>query len=166
MRKSLAIATLIFALTGLVLAYAGEQVDIKEFPACPYCGMDRAKFAHSRMHFIYDNKSAMGTCSIRCAAIDMVLLLEMTPSKIQVGDYNTKNLIDAEKAHWVIGGKKMGVMTKRAKWAFEKKGDAEQFIKAHGGNLATFEEAIQAAYSDLYQDTKMVREKRKKMKKQ
>lgn len=39
-----------------------------------------------------------------------------------VGDYNTKRLIDAEKAVWVIGGGKQGVMTKRAKWAFEKRG--------------------------------------------
>jgi nitrous oxide reductase accessory protein NosL len=37
-----------------------------------------------------------------------------------VSDYNTNRLIDAKKAYWVVGGNKSGIMTKRAKWAFEK----------------------------------------------
>jgi nitrous oxide reductase accessory protein NosL len=61
----------------------------------------------------------------------------------------------------VVGGSKPGVMTKRAKWAFENKTDAEKFITENGGTLATFDEAIKLAYEDMYQDTKMIREKRK-----
>jgi copper chaperone NosL len=52
-------------------------------------------------------------------------------------------------------------MTKRAKWAFEKKEDAEKYIAEHGGTLATFEEAMKASYEDMYADSKMIREKRK-----
>jgi nitrous oxide reductase accessory protein NosL len=78
-----------------------------------------------------------------------------------VGDYNTKKLVDAELAFWVIGGNKPGVMTKRAKWAFEKKADAETFIQKEGGSLASFDEAIKASYEDIYADTKMIRERRK-----
>jgi nitrous oxide reductase accessory protein NosL len=78
-----------------------------------------------------------------------------------VGDYNIKKLIDAEKAFWIIGGSKMGVMTKRAKWAFENKEDAEKFLKENGGKISTFDEAMKAAYEDMYADTKMIREKRK-----
>ena len=163
MRKIMIACTLILILTGIGSVYGEGPPDIAKFPQCPYCGMDRAKFAHSRMHLIYDNKSSMGTCSIRCAAVDMVFLLEAAPVEIQVGDYNTKKLIDAQKAFWVIGGKKMGVMTRRAKWAFAKKGDAEKFIKENGGKRIAFEEAIEAAYADMYKDTKMIREKRKKM---
>ena len=81
-----------------------------------------------------------------------------------VGDHNTKKLVDAENASWVIGGNKTSVKTMRAKWAFERKDDAEKFIKENGGNLATFDEAMKAAYEDMYQDTKMIREKRKMMK--
>ncbi len=58
----------------------------------------------------------------------------------------------------------MGVMTKRAKWAFENKADAEKFIKENGGTPATFDDAMEAAYEDMYADTKMIREKRKMMK--
>jgi nitrous oxide reductase accessory protein NosL len=55
-------------------------------------------------------------------------------------------------------------MTKRAKWAFEKKDDAEKFIKENGGTLATYDEAMKAAYEDMHSDTKMIRDKRKMMK--
>jgi copper chaperone NosL len=144
---------------GLVFA---QMEDIKKSPSCKYCGMDRQKFAHSRMHIDYDDGTAMGTCSIHCAAIDLSLNIDKTPKMIGVGDYNTKNLIDAEKAFWVIGGNKPGVMTKRAKWAFEKKADAEQFIKDNGGKLASFDEAMKASYEDMYEDSKMIRNKRKK----
>jgi len=57
-------------------------------------------------------------------------------------------------------------MTARAKWAFQKRGDAEQFIKENGGMLATYEEALKAAYEDMRADTEMVREKRKAKKAQ
>jgi nitrous oxide reductase accessory protein NosL len=78
-----------------------------------------------------------------------------------VGDFNTKKLIDAEQAFWVIGGNKPGVMTKRAKWAFEKKADAEAFIAKEGGTIANLDQAIKASYEDIYTDTRMIRERRK-----
>ena len=52
-------------------------------------------------------------------------------------------------------------MSKRAKWAFEKKADAEAYIKSNKGTLADFEAAIKASYEDMYSDTQMIREKRK-----
>jgi nitrous oxide reductase accessory protein NosL len=52
-------------------------------------------------------------------------------------------------------------MTKRAKWAFEKKEEAEKFIKGNGGEVASFDVTMKAAYEDIDQDTKMFRERRK-----
>ena len=161
MKKILTIGALFFLIAGSGLALAED--DIKRYASCFYCGMDRAKFAHSRMHLEYADGSALGTCSIRCTAVDMAFFIDKAPVTMWVGDYNTKKLIDAEKAHWVIGGDKMGVMTQRAKWAFENKKDAEAFISAHGGKSASFEEAIEATYADMYKDNKMIREKRKMM---
>jgi copper chaperone NosL len=83
------------------------------------------------------------------------------PKAVMVGDYNTKALIDAEKATWVLGGSKMGVMTRNAKWAFLQKGDAEKFIGQNGGKIFSYDEAMKAAYEDMYADTKMIRDKRK-----
>lgn len=146
-------------------AHAGHgQTAAQDMKSCKYCGMDREMFAHTAMLITYDDETVVGTCSIHCAAIDLSVNIGKSVKSIQVGDYNTKKLIDAEKAFWVIGGSKQGVMTKKAKWAFEKKEDAEAFIKANGGKLSNFEEALKNAYADMYEDTKMIREKRKLMK--
>ena len=152
----------LLSLAGFVWA----QDDIQKEPSCKYCGMDRAKFAHSRMLVTYDDGTTLGTCSLHCLAIDLAVNLDKTPSSIEVGDFNSKNLIDAEKAFWVIGGNKSGVMTQNAKWAFEKKEDAEKFIMENSGTLATFDEAMKAAYESMYTDTGMIREKRKMKKMQ
>lgn len=153
----LIIVALFFAMSASVFA----QEDIKKFPACKYCGMDREKFAHSRVLVEYDDGTAEGTCSIHCMAVELALKIDKTPKTVWVADMNTKKLIDVGMALWVIGGNKPGVMTKRAKWAFEQNEAAEQFIKGNGGTPTTFDEAIKASYEDMYADTKMIRERRK-----
>jgi copper chaperone NosL len=122
--------------------------------------MNRETFAHSRMLTEYADGTREGTCSLHCTAVDLALNLDKAPKMIQVGDYGTKGLIDAEKAFWVIGGSKPGVMTKNAKWAFANKVDAEKYQREFGGRIATFDEALETAYKDLAEDTKMIRERR------
>jgi copper chaperone NosL len=167
MRRIGGLAAIVGALALFVGAAAAGAADkdVEKIPSCQYCGMDREKFAHSRVVIEYDDGSIAATCSIRCAVVDLALNIDKTPQAILLGDYGTKKLIDAENAVWVIGGNKMGVMTRRAKWAFEKKGDAEKFIAENGGALVAFDEAMKAAYEDMYQDTKMIRAKRKMAKK-
>jgi nitrous oxide reductase accessory protein NosL len=161
MKKSgLSVLTMVLYLFLLTVSVQAQE-DIQKHPSCKYCGMDRKQFAHTRMLIEYDDASTVGTCSIHCAAIDLALHIEKTPKAVRVGDYNEKTLIDAEKAFWVIGGNKMGVMTRRAKWAFDKKEVAEKFIKENGGENATFDVAMKTAYEDMYTDTKMIRERRK-----
>jgi copper chaperone NosL len=155
--------SVIFLLSASLLS---AQDDINKLGSCKYCGMSLEKYAHSRMLITYDDNTETGVCSLHCAAVDLAINLDKAPKSIQVGDYNTKKLIDAEQANWVIGGDKPGVMTKRGKWAFEKKTDAETFIKTYGGTAASFNDAIKAAYEDIYADTKMIREKRKMKKMQ
>ncbi len=162
MRKTLILFTaLIFVLS--LAAAATAQDDVKKYPSCKYCGMDREKFAHSRMIIEYADGTVVATCSIHCAAVDLALNIDKTPKAVMAGDYNTKALIDAENATWVLGGTKMGVMTRNAKWAFLQKGDAEKFVSLNGGKLATYDDAMKAAYEDMYADTKMIRDKRKMM---
>jgi copper chaperone NosL len=153
---------MLFFLTGIA-AYAQTPPDIQAHKDCKYCGMDREKFAHSRMLIEYPDGSSFGACSIHCAAINLAQT-STQPKSIQVADYQKKNLIDAEKAYWVIGGEKPGVMTKTAKWAFADKEDALAFIKENGGKLANFDDAMKSTYEDMYSDTRMIREKRAKMK--
>jgi copper chaperone NosL len=142
-------------------AFGFAQQDVDKHASCKYCGMDRKLFAHSRMLVVYEDGSELAACSLHCVAVDLAVNLDKNPKAIQVGDYNTKKLIDAEGAVWVLGGEKPGVMTKRAKWAFEDQSAAEAYIKANGGQLADFDAVIKATYEDMYADTKMIRERRK-----
>jgi copper chaperone NosL len=144
---------------------AAPSKDVVEGPSCGYCGMDREKYAHSRMLIRYRDGSTGPTCSLRCAAVDLAIGLDKLPQEILVGDYRTKELIDAEAAHWVMGGTQSGVMTRNPKWAFKERADAERFVTENGGNLATFDYVIQAAYAEMYEDTRMIRERRRMRKK-
>ncbi len=156
------LVAILFVTALLALAVAAD--DIQTYPNCKYCGMDRQKFSHSRMLIEYDDGSVLAVCSVHCAAVDLAVAMDKIPQRIQVADFNSRKLIEAENAFWVLGGNKMGVMTKRAKWAFETKKDAETFIQQQSGTIATFEEVMKASYEDMYADTKMIREKRKMMK--
>lgn len=139
---------------------SAAEDDIGTHPACTFCGMDRGKWDFSRVLIEYDDGSAVGTCSIRCAAVDLALNIDKTPAAIRVADHDTKQLLDAETAVWVIGGKQPGVMTKRAKWAFAGTAAAEAFVKGNEGAVATFDEVVKGTYLDMYEDTRMIRERR------
>jgi copper chaperone NosL len=155
--------TVALALVAVPSVRADPPADVSITPSCHYCGMDRDKFGHSRMVIDYEDGKSVGTCSLHCAAVELALSIDRFPKAIRVADLNTRQLVDAESAAWVIGGAKPGVMTKRAKWAFADRVTAEAFVKANGGQVATFDEAIKAAYEDMYQDTKAIRERRKAM---
>ncbi len=127
------------------------RADIGKHPECSYCGMDRRAYDYSRMLTEYTDGAAAGTCSIHCAAIDLALNPGRVPRAIMVGDYRTKQLIDARHAYWVIGGDRYGVMSIRGKWAFAEKGAAEDFMKEHGGSVGGLDEALQAAFEDMYE---------------
>ena len=132
--------------------------------ACIYCGMYKAKFGYSWVVIVHEDSTRAELCSIHCAAIHFALHTHQTIDAITVGDYFTARQIDADKAHWVIGGDKLGVMTSRAKWAFETREAAAKFITEQGGQPAVFKEVIKAAFEDMYNDTIMIQRKRKLMK--
>jgi copper chaperone NosL len=124
------------------------QADIKKNPDCQQCGMDRDKFSHSRMLITYADGSSVATCSISCAATEMKHNPGKSITSIQVADYVTNNLIDARKALWVLGGRKRGVMTPVAKWAFTTREDAEKFVQVNGGRITGYDEALDVAMKE------------------
>jgi len=130
---------------GAVTATGPHHSDIKMYQACPHCGMDRGKFAHSRMLITYSDGSSAGVCSIHCTATELKAGKGKTVKVVEVADLNSKKLVKAEKATWVIGGSRKGVMTRVPKWAFAKKDDASAFIGKYGGRLATYKEALNLA---------------------
>lgn len=124
------------------------HADVNKHQDCLHCGMDREKFSHSRMLITSADGASVGVCSIHCTAIELKSGKGKPVTSLQVADLDTRKLIDAEKAFWVIGGDKKGVMTKTPKWAFAKKSAAEAFIKKNGGKLASYREALALAEKD------------------
>ena len=126
-------------------AMESAHADVKMHQACPHCGMDREKFAHSRMLITYSDGTSVGVCSIHCVITELKANKDKTIKMVEVADLNTKKLVDAEKATWVIGGSKKGVMTRNPKWAFALKADAVAFISKNGGQVATYKDVLSLA---------------------
>ena len=145
--------------------------DIEKTPKCPYCGMDRKMFHHSRMVVHYSDDIADGTCSLHCASISLSLNVDREPKGIYVADNgaagDVKPLVEAGTATFLIGSQIKGVMTKRSKVAYGSEETAKASQAANGGVLGNFDKALLAAYSDMAQDVSMIRkmreERRKKM---
>lgn len=121
---------------------------IEEPRSCWQCGMDRVAFAYSRMLLIYDDGATTGLCSIHCADKDMKAHSGHRVASFWVADYGTRELIDARKAIWVMGGQQQGVMTSQPKWAFAREADARKFIAENGGELFGFDAVLAAAEAE------------------
>lgn len=156
----------IFFLIILVCGIAFAGNDIADFPSCKHCGMNREMFSRSRMLVEYADGSRAAFCSLHCASLDMALNIDRAVKHLHVSDYRSSELINAYEAFWVIGSDIKGVMSKRSKVAVSAKTEAEHIQKEHGGALTDFEGAIRASYQDMYDDTRMIREKRQMKKMQ
>jgi copper chaperone NosL len=145
------------------------QNDIAKYPACPYCGMSRGQFHHSRMLVHYSDDLPDGTCSLHCAAISLSLNVDRGPKAIYVADFATqgdqKALIEVAQATFLVGSSLPGVMTKRSKVAYGSEAAAKAAQAAHGGELVNFDQALLAAHADMAQDVAMIRKMREERRK-
>ena len=147
------------------------QDDLAKYESCPYCGMNRRQFHHSRMLVQYGDNLPDATCSLHCAAISLSINIDRGPKAIYVADNmattEVKPLIEVEKATFLVGSKLPGVMTKRSKVAYGSEAAAKASQAANGGELMDFDKALLAAHTDMAQDVAMIRkmreERRKKM---
>ncbi len=145
--------------------------ELKKYPACPYCGMNRTQWQHSRHLVQYDDDLVDGTCSIHCLAISLSLNLDRGPKAIYAADFASnseiKPLVPVDKATYLLGSKLRGTMTRRSKMAFASTDAATAAQASHGGELNDFDGALGAAYADMAKDTIGIRkrraERRKKM---
>ncbi|MDY0071657.1 MAG: nitrous oxide reductase accessory protein NosL [Thauera sp.] len=141
-----------------------EVEDIAKQPKCPYCGMDRKQFHHSRMVVHYADDLADSTCSLHCAAISLSLNIDRDPKALWVGDNAAtdaiKPLVEVDQASFLIGSKQPGVMTTRSKIAYGNADAARAAQAEHGGEIADFNAALLAAYTDMSADVARIRKNR------
>ncbi len=138
--------------------------DIEKYAKCPYCGMDRKQYHHSRMLVQYSDDLADGTCSLHCAAISLSLNVDREPKTLWVGDNaaagEVRPLVEVDKATFLIGSKIAGVMTANSKVAYGSEEAAKAAQAGNGGDLAKFDQALLAAYTDMSKDVSRIRKNR------
>jgi len=138
--------------------------ELAKYPKCPYCGMDRKQYHHSRHLVHYQDDLVDATCSIHCAALSLALNMDRGPKAIYAADFGAKAdpkpLVNVDSATYLIGSKLPGVMTAQSKVAFASKADAEAAMKDKGGELGDFDAALAASYQSMASDTMMIRKKR------
>ncbi len=148
--------------------------ELKKYPRCRYCGMERAKFSHTRHLLAYDDDSVEGTCSLHCAAISLSLNMDRGPKAIWAGDAGAegdiKPLVLVDKAFYVVDPSKPGTMTKVSNAAYADKAKAEAAAKAEasakaGAEVVDFNAALRKAYLVMADDTIMLRMRRGEMRK-
>ncbi|MFO8152798.1 nitrous oxide reductase accessory protein NosL [Thioalkalivibrio sp.] len=138
--------------------------ELEKYPRCPYCGMDRRQWHHSRHLVHYDDGRVDPTCSLHCVAISLSLNIDRGPKAIYAADFGSeltpRPLVNVDDASYLIGSALPGTMTARSKMAFASAAAAEAAEAAHGGEPGGFDTALTAAYLDMARDTAMIRRRR------
>jgi len=138
--------------------------ELTKHKICPYCGMNRTKWNHSRHLVVYDDGLVDGTCSIHCLGISLSLNIDRGTKAIYAPDFASKEkikpLIEVEKATYLIGAKLKGTMTAKSKMAFASADAAKSVQAKKGGKLGSFDDALKAAYLSMAEDTIMIRKRR------
>jgi nitrous oxide reductase accessory protein NosL len=148
LKRRITVMTMVTCWLLLAGICSGASTPVEGPQACLVCGMDRAVHAHSRVLHTYADGSSAGFCSINCAAAQLKKHAGRRIESILVADYQNRQLTDARKAFWVMGGQKAGVMTSRPKWAFAREEDAREFMIENGGELYSFAQVLQAVRTE------------------
>lgn len=147
----------------LVKDSAPLENEFEKFPRCPYCGMMRRAYSHSRHLIVYDDDMVDGTCSIHCAAISLSLNMDRGPKAIYAGDAGAadeiKPLFDVATGTYVIDPTKPGTMSAVSKFAYADKAKADE-AAANGAEQTDFDGALKLAYAEMADATIMIRKRR------
>jgi len=143
---------------------APQENDIEKYPKCPYCGMDRKQWHHSRHLIHYSDDLVDPTCSLHCAAISLSLNIDRGPKAIYAADFGAdtplKPLVNVDQASYLIGSSLKGTMTAVSKMAFSSTEKAQAVMAEKGGRIEGFDAALTEAYLSMAKDTMMVRKNR------
>lgn len=138
--------------------------EFEKYPRCPYCGMLRQQWSHTRHLIVYEDDTVDGTCSLHCAAISLSLNMDRGPKTIYAGDAGAegeiKPLADSAQMRYVIDPAKMGTMAATSKWAYSDAAQAEAAAQGEGAKVVGFDDALRLAYVDMAEDTIRIRKRR------
>ena len=113
---------------------------------CVICGMDLVKY-YKTSHTSIHNDTHYQYCSIHC--LEEHLGEGITLKNPKVVDVASLKLILVSKAYYVVGSKKRGTMSRKSKYAFSTKDDAQKFQTKYGGDIMDFKGAREVAQEDF-----------------
>lgn len=127
--------SLIVITTIIPLAHANE---VKR---CLICGMNVSKYTHVKYTVTTTGSKKYVTCGVQCGLTLHLRLKNMFKSASATGLISHRT-IDAAKAFYVF---KSSVITDMAPGfiAFIRKANAEKFAKGFGGQVVTYDEALE-----------------------
>ena len=131
---------------------AAEQV------YCPLCSMNLKMFWNTHHSLTFADGTRSGYCSLHCAA-QVYQEKAAAIDHWQVTDFHTKALIDARRAHFLIGSKLPGTMTAVSKLAFGSPEECRRYQTEHGGTIGTLDDALRKTLEGLGEDMALIRQK-------
>lgn len=138
--------------------------ELEKYGKCPYCGMDRRQWHHSRHLIHYEDQLVDATCSLRCAALSLALNIDRGPMAIYAADFGAaaeiKPLVNVDEAVYLIGSQLPATMSRNSKMAFASGAAAEEARKQQGGEVGDFDTALRQSYLDQAEDAVMIRQRR------
>lgn len=113
---------------------------------CYICGMDLVRF-YKTSHASEHKDKKFQYCSIHC--LEDHLGQGVTLKNPKVVDVASLKFISVSQAHYVVGSKKRGTMTRVSKYAFLNLADAKSFQAKNGGDIMDFVAAREKAKEDF-----------------
>ena len=123
----LMVVSLLPAAIGVFAAEAREE--------CRLCGMWIDRYMHTRHVLTTADGTRISFCSFTCAAKYM-RMPGVKVKRLQVADYLTTDLVDAETAFYLVESDAPPVMSYISIIAFGSMEKAEGFQKVHGGQIS------------------------------
>jgi len=128
---------------------------------CPLCGMVRSMWARTWTEFDQTDGVSQ-VCSFHCLA-DFTRKSGRLPKNIRLAVYHAPHMmIGSAGAVIVIGSTANGTMSPRSKIVFANLEQAQAFVSAQGGQIASFSTALDVAQADVSRENTMLVKKRLK----
>lgn len=119
----------------------------KDNKSCYICGMNLVRFYKTSHASQSEDGKHYQYCSIHC--LEDHLGQGVTLKNPQVVDVASLKFISVADAHYVVGSKMRGTMTKVSKYGFKNLDDAKNFQTKNGGKIMGFKGAHFSAQEDF-----------------
>jgi nitrous oxide reductase accessory protein NosL len=138
------------------------SVQAEEQKYCPLCSMNLKMYWKTSHWLTFSDGTRTGFCSIHCTS-EVYQQKATEIDRWEVTDYDTENLVDARKAHFLIGSDLPGTMTPVSKLAFGALATAKKYQEKHGGAIGSLDDALKQALEGRGEDMAMIKEKAAKV---